>query len=129
MIQDPALGKHYDVYTTEDTVCSILYHKDAIRCLIELHEAPANKIKSRVYCIAGDLPTAREIAEAVKMKIPNAKINFKPDPEKTQILKSWAQKIDESEATKEWGWKREYTLQQTINDFIEEVRMNPELYM
>jgi threonine 3-dehydrogenase len=128
MIQDPALGKPYDVYTTEDTVCSMLYHKDAIRCLIELHEAPANKIKSRVYCIAGDLPTAREIAEAVRRKIPNAKINFKPDPEKTQILKSWAQKIDESEATKEWGWKREYTLQQTINDFIEEVRMNPELY-
>lgn len=128
MIQEPALGKPYEVYTTEDTICSILYYKDALRCLMELHEAPPDKIKSRVYCIAGDLPTAIEIADAVRKKIPDAKITFKPDPEKTTILKSWAQKIDESDAAREWGWKREYTLQQTIDDFIDEVRTNPELY-
>jgi len=128
MIQEPALGRPYEVYATEDTVCAILYYKDALRCLIQLHEAPADRIKTRVYCIAGDLPTADEVAKAVRKKIPDAKVTFKPDPEKTQILKSWAQKIDESDAAREWCWKREYTLQQTIDDFIEEVRMNPDLY-
>ncbi|MEM2942188.1 MAG: NAD-dependent epimerase/dehydratase family protein [Candidatus Bathyarchaeia archaeon] len=128
MIQEPALGRPYEVYTTEDTVCAILYYKDALRCLIQLHEAPAERIQTKVYCIAGDLPTAEEIAKAVRDRIPNARLTFNPDPEKTRILKSWAQKIDESDAVREWGWKREYTLQQTIDDFIKEVRMNPELY-
>ena len=128
MIQEPALGKPYEVYTTEDTVCSILYYKDALRCLMELHEAPSEKIRSKVYCIAGDLPTAGEIAETVKKKIEDARLTFKPDPEKTQILKSWAQKIDDSDASREWGWRRKFTLDETINDFIDEVRADAELY-
>ena len=128
MIQEPALGKPYEVFVSEDTVCSILYYKDALRCLTELHEAPPERIKSRVYCIAGDLPTAEQITNLVRSKIPDAKIFFKTDPEKTRILKSWAQKIDESDATKEWGWGRRFTLEETISDFIKEVKMNAGLY-
>ncbi len=128
MIQEPALGKPYEVFVSEDTVCSILYFKDAVRCLIELHEAPPERTKSRIYCIAGDLPTAEEIAKIVRRNIPRADIFFKPDPEKTRIVKSWAQKIDESDATEEWGWRRRFTLEGAIKDFIEEVKTNPSLY-
>ena len=128
MIQEPALGRPYEVYVTEDTVCSILYYKDALRCLIELHEASSDRLKSKVYCIAGDLPTAGQIAEMVRKKIPEAEITFRPDPEKTRILKSWAQMIDEADASGDWGWKRTFTVERTINDFIDEVRASPELY-
>ncbi len=129
MIQEPALGRPYEVFVSEDTVCSILYYKDALRCLTQLHEAPTDKMKSRVYCIAGDLPTAGEITNLVKKSIPDAKVFFKPDPEKTRIVKSWAQKIDESDAANEWGWRRRYTLNETISDFIKEVKTNAELYI
>lgn len=129
MIQEPALGRPYEAYVTEDTRCPILYYKDAVNCLLKLHEAPAERVKTRSYCIAGYNPTAGEIAGMVREKIPGAKITFRPDPEKTRIVKSWAQKIDESEATVEWGWRREYTLEESIEDFIEEVRKNPERYI
>ncbi|MGQ9543936.1 MAG: NAD-dependent epimerase/dehydratase family protein [Candidatus Bathyarchaeia archaeon] len=129
MIQEPALGRPYEVYVSEDTRCPILYYKDAVRCLIQLHEAPVEMVKTRSYCIAGHIPTAAEIAEMVKEKIPDAKIIFRPDPEKTRIVKSWAQKIDESEANIEWGWRREYSLEESIEDFIREVRESPDRYI
>ncbi|WP_455279834.1 NAD-dependent epimerase/dehydratase family protein [[Eubacterium] cellulosolvens] len=128
MIQEPALNRTYEVFVSEDTICPVLYYKDAIRCLIELHDAPSDSINSRMYCIAGELLTAAEISEIVKRNIPDAKIFFKPDPEKTRIVKSWAQKIDESAAIKDWGWKRKFNAEQAIRDFIQEIQSNPEIY-
>lgn len=128
MIQEPALNRSYQVFVSEDTVCPVLYYKDAIRCLIELHDAPSDLLKSRMYCIAGELLTAAEISDIVKRTIPDAKIFFKPDPEKTRIVKSWAQKIDESAAIKDWSWKRKFNAEQSIIDFIQEIKSNPEIY-
>jgi nucleoside-diphosphate-sugar epimerase len=81
-----------------------------------------------MYCIAGELLTASEISDIVKRTIPDAKIFFKPDPEKTRIVRSWAQKIDESAAIKDWSWKRKFNAEHAIIDFIQEIKSNPEIY-
>jgi len=100
-----------------------------VDCLIRLYKADNAKLKRRVYCIGGFSPTAKEIAEAVNEILPDADIQFKPDPELTKIVRSWPKYIDETRAFEEWGWKTMYLLKETVKDFIGEVQAHPEIYM
>jgi len=128
MISEPALKRPYTVFVEEDVRMPLLYIKDAVDCLIRLYEADNKKLKRRVYCIAGFSPTAFEISEAVKRVLPNANIQFKPDRELTQIVRSWPKYLDESRASEEWGWKTKYLLDETVKDFVKTVQAHPEIY-
>ena len=128
MISEPALKKPYKVYVEEDVIMPLLYIKDGIDCLIRLYEADNAKLKRRVYCIAGFSPTAKEIYAAVKKALPNADIQFKPDRELTEIVRSWPKYLEETKALEEWGWKTKFHLKETVEDFIKEVQAHPEIY-
>ncbi|MEW6377305.1 MAG: NAD-dependent epimerase/dehydratase family protein [Thermodesulfobacteriota bacterium] len=128
MISEPALKRPYTVYVEEDVIMPLLYIKDAIDCLLRLYEANDTKLKRRVYCIAGFSPTAREIYDAVIKILPQADIRFKPDPELTEIVRSWPKYLDETNAFEEWGWKTKYLLDETVKDFVKEVQAHPEIY-
>lgn len=128
MISEPALKRPYQVTVQEDVIMPILYIKDCVDCLIRLYEADNARLKRRVYCIAGFSPTAKEIADEVKRVIPHAEIQFKPDRELTEIVRSWPRYLDESRAREEWDWKTNYFLKETVEDFIKEVQAHPDLY-
>ena len=128
MISEPALKKPYKVYVEEDVIMPLLYIKDGVDCLIRLYEADNAKLKRRVYCIAGFSPTAKEIYAAVKKALPNADIQFKPDRELTEIVRSWPKYLEETKALEEWGWKTKFHLKETVEDFIKEVQAHPEIY-
>lgn len=128
MISEPALGRPYQVFVEEDVIMPLLYIKDCVDCLIQLYEADNPKLKRRVYCIAGFSPTAREIYEAVKKILPKADIQFKPDRELTEIVRSWPKYLDETKGHEEWGWKTKFLLDETVRDFIKEVQAHPEIY-
>src|SRR4030066_2517582 len=114
MISEPALKRPYSVFVEEDVIMPILYIKDCVDCLIGLYEADNAKLKRRVYAIAGFSPTARDIVNGVKSVIPKADIEFKPDRELTEIVRSWPKYLDESRAGEEWGWKTKYFLKETV---------------
>jgi threonine 3-dehydrogenase len=128
MISEPALKKPYTVYVEEDVIMPLLYIKDAVGGLLRLYDADNTKLKRRVYCIAGFSPTAREIYEAVKKILPKADIQFKPDRELTEIVRSWPKYLDETKGQQEWGWKTKFLLDDTVRDFIKEVQAHPEIY-
>jgi len=88
MISEPALKRPYRVFVEEDVIMPLLYIRDCVECLIRLYEAEHAKLKRRVYCIAGFSPTAKEVYDAVKKILPNADIQFKPDRELTEIVRS-----------------------------------------
>ncbi len=128
MISEPALKRPYQVYVEEDVIMPLLYIKDGVDCLIRLYEADNTKLKRRVYCIAGFSPTAKEIYDAVKKALPNAAIQFKPDRELTEIVRSWPKSLKETKAFEDWGWKTKFHLKETVEDFVKEVQAHPEIY-
>ncbi len=127
IIQDPALGRPYQCFVDEESRIPLLYIKDAVDSLIALCEADGQKLKRRVYNIAGFSPSARELANEVKKHLPKAVIDFKPIPEMVEVVNSWPKYMDESKAFEEWGWKTKYFLKETVKDFIEEVQAHPEI--
>jgi nucleoside-diphosphate-sugar epimerase len=73
------------------------------------------------------VPTAQERVEMLKERIPEANLNFDPDPALTQIYNS-TPTFSDHVAREEWGWKPEYDNEEALDDFLSEIRKNPARY-
>ena len=130
MIEDSIKGKHFTARVSPDTRTPVMYFKDAALSVVELARAPRESIKMVNYLVAGAKPvaTAGELAEIIKTRIPGAKIEFEPDMDLQNILNKLLHPIDDSIAQEEWGWEAKYGQEQIVDDFIAEMRSNPQRY-
>jgi threonine 3-dehydrogenase len=122
MIEKPAQGEPFTVWTGPDTVIPILYYKDAARAALDLAAAPLDSIRSVNYLVNGVPPTpnAGAIAEAVRRAVPGAEIAFEPDPKAALTLARNLQ-IDDATARREWGWAPAFDLDAMVDDVVAEV--------
>jgi threonine 3-dehydrogenase len=124
MIEAALRGIPFEAWVTKETSIPMMYIKDAIRCLFELFEADAAKIKTRIYNVGQILPspTAGDLLEEIKNHIKEVRITFKPDPKAMDILRHIPQQLDDQNARAEWGWSIRYGLKEMVEDFIKEYR-------
>jgi len=122
MIESALKGVPFEAWVTKETSIPIMYIKDAIRCLLELFEAEEGKIKTRVYCV-GQItpsPTAGDLLGEIRKHFPQVSITFRPDPKAMEVLRSIPTQLDDTNASKEWGWSIRYGLKEMVEDFIKE---------
>ena len=112
----------YEAFCRPDTRIPLMYMPDALRALVELSEAPREKLRRCVYNIAAFSPEAREIADSVKKQVPGVKLTFRPDKRRQAILDSWPNALDDTCAQNDWGWKPAFDLEQMGIDLIPKVR-------
>lgn len=111
--------KKYECFLKEDTYLPMMYMPDAIRATIELMEAPAENISVRTsYNISGMSFSPSEIAACIRNHIPEFEISYTPDYRQA-IADSWPQSIDDSTASRDWGWKPEFNLEKMTADMFE----------
>jgi nucleoside-diphosphate-sugar epimerase len=122
-IYHEALEKgQYTCFLSEGTYLPMMYMDDAIRATIELMEAPAGKIKSRMaYNISAMSFSPKEIAESIRFHIPEFKIDYAPDF-RQQIADGWPKSIDDSAARKDWGWQQEFDLNRMSNEMLKNLK-------
>ena len=130
MIEESAKAKPFAIWVKPEMRVPLLYYKDAARGTIELANAPRESIKSVNYLLDGapPTPTAEALASAVKKRLPNAQISWELNVEIQSILDRAMKLIDDGAARREWGWEPEYDAERMVEDFIEEVRTNPDRY-
>jgi nucleoside-diphosphate-sugar epimerase len=132
LVQNPALGMPYKAYVQDQTRLDILYVKDAVKAITQLHDAPANKLKRRVYNIAGiridgKAPTAKDIQNSVEKVIgKDGAITYDPNPVLQEAVNSFGVLNDEA-ARKDWDWKGlDFdTLDNVVKDFNNQVKEYP----
>lgn len=112
----------YEAFCRPDTRIPLMYMPDALRALIELSDAPRERLRRCVYNIAAFSPTAAEIAASVRRLVPEAKITFRPDPQRQAILDSWPRVLDDRGAREDWGWKPAFDLEQMTDDLVPRIR-------
>ena len=128
MVHDPANGRPCQVAIDENGQLPFIYIKDAVRCLITLRDVDESKLRRRVYSINGFSLPAKDMAHIVQKHIPNAKIEFLADEMLVKLVGSMPKMVDDTRAREDWGWKAEYDWDMAVQDFIAEVRANPNLY-
>ncbi len=129
IIQKAALGEPYTVQVPARAQMPIVYVKDAVDATLFVHK----NIRSlggeeNIFNVPGISPgpSAGQIARAVKRKIPEAKIDFKPDEKISKIVDSWSRDLD-PERIRDAGWRPSYgSLDPLVEDFISEVQNRKE---
>jgi nucleoside-diphosphate-sugar epimerase len=112
----------YTSFLDQGTYLPMMYMDDAIRGTIELMEAPAEKIKTRMaYNIAAMSFAPEEIAAAIRNYIPDFQISYAPDF-RQQIAKGWPKSIDDSAARNDWGWQPKFDLEKMTSDMLHHLK-------
>ena len=112
----------YECFVGPESTVPMMYMPDALRAMVELSQAPKEKLRRHVYNIAAMSPTAEEFADAVRKRVPGVDITFKPVPKLQAILDTWPNRVDDTCARTEWGWKPQYDLGSMSDDLIPKIR-------
>lgn len=108
----------YTSFLSEHTYLPMMYMPDAIRATLELMEAPAHQLSTRMaYNLSAMSFSPAEIAQAIRVHQPDFQINYAPDFRQA-IADSWPQSIDDSLARTDWQWKPEYDLTAMTADML-----------
>jgi threonine 3-dehydrogenase len=123
VIEECAKGKPFTIWVKPETRVPVMYIKDAARATVQLATAPAEQIKTVTYLVDGKKPTpsAQELADAVRTKLPTAQITFRPDLEIQRIIDS-VLPLDDRNARQEWAWEPTYTLEHMVEDFLDDLQ-------
>jgi len=117
----------YSCFLQEDTYLPMMYMDDAIRGTIELMEAPADKVKSRMaYNFSAMSFSPKELAAGISEKIPGFEIGYAPDF-RQNIANGWPQSIDDTDARNDWGWQHEYDVRKMADSMLLNLKVKLQL--
>jgi threonine 3-dehydrogenase len=122
MYVDGVRHGRYEAFCRPETRIPLMYMPDGIRALVELSDAPRNRLRRCVYNIAAFSPEAQEIAQSVSRALPGCRINFAPDPQRQAILDSWPRVLDDTAAREDWGWEPTFDLDAMTADLVPKLR-------
>jgi len=113
--------KSYKCFVREDTVLPMMYMPDALKALVDIANAPLEKLRHHCNFNVGAMSfSAGELAAEIKKHIPEFKVTYEPDFRQA-IADSWPRSVDDSVAREEWGWSPEYNLERMTEDMIEKL--------
>lgn len=116
-------GRPYRCFLRPDTRMDMMYMADAIRAVVELMDAPVKALTHRnAFNVTAMQFTPAELADAIRVHIPDFEIEYSPDPLRQSIADSWPDRLDDSEARRQWGWRPQYDLPATVAAMLDGVQ-------
>ena len=115
---DYAVAIYYDAiqfnkfkcFVKEETTLPMMYMPDCIKAVLDLLEAPFEKLKHHTNFNVGSMSfNVKELVESIRKYKPNFEIIYEPDFHQ-EIADSWPNDVDDSAAREEWGWKPDWDL-------------------
>jgi threonine 3-dehydrogenase len=123
ILQSAVQNRPYECFLRSNTRLPMIFIDDAIRAIVELMDAPAEKISIRSsYNLASMSFTSTELEAEIKKHIPTFKKMAAKTGTRQQIADSWPESVDDAQARKDWGWKPKYDLLSTVETMIEGLR-------
>ncbi len=126
VVEESAKGNPYVLKVNESLRLRFIYVKDAALGLMNLGVAAGNRLTTRVYNLDGFSASTKELADAVKANVPDARITWEFDPEYQRVMDTQygniQRRLDDSLAHTDWDWQTSYTLDEAVRDFVDDVR-------
>ncbi len=124
---DYAVDIYYSAVKGEEFVCPIapgtfvdmMYMPDALKAAVEIMNADPSRLKHRnSFNITSMSFSPEMIYGNIRKHYPDFKMRYEVDPVRQAIAESWPDKMDDSCAREEWGWKPEYDMDTMTVDMI-----------
>ena len=125
-IEASARGEPYTIFVEPRTRVPIIHVRDAAEAMVRLAAAPADRIETVVYLLAGitPTPTAQQLADAIRARLPDANLTFQPDPAVQAVhdARRALASIDDANARREWNWRPTYDLERIVDEMASQIR-------
>jgi len=118
MLHFAAKDKKYSCFVRPDTKIPFMAMPDAVNALVQLTYAAKKNISSQIYNVSGFSACAKDIEIIIRSSFPNAKISYKVDTMRQNIVDSWPADINDSKARKDWGWSPEYNFKSCFRNYL-----------
>ena len=113
---------HYSSFIAEGTKMDMMYMPDAIDAIVDLMNAPADKLVNRnAFNITAMSFAPEEIAASIKKFMLDFTMDYDVDPVRQAIADSWPNSIDSTCAKEEWGFNPKYDLDAMTKDMLEKL--------
>jgi nucleoside-diphosphate-sugar epimerase len=114
-------GEAYRCFLREDTTLPMIYMPDALRAVLELMHADGDRVSIRSsYNVAGLSFSPRELADAIRRRLPGFHVEYAPDFRQA-IAETWPAAIDDSQARGDWGWRPRFELDAMVDHMLANV--------
>jgi nucleoside-diphosphate-sugar epimerase len=96
---------------------------DAIRAAMEVMEADGERLLHRnAFNVTAMQLTPEDLGAEIRTHLPEFRLTYEVDPVRQSIADSWPDRLDDSAAREEWGWKPEFDLRTMTRDMLEHMR-------
>jgi nucleoside-diphosphate-sugar epimerase len=120
--------RRYTCYLKPGTYMDMMYMPDAIKAAIDIMEADPEKLLHRnAFNVTAMSFAPEDIANEIKRYISDFVVEYEIDPVRQAIADSWPNKMDDSAAREEWGWKPSYDLASMTKDMLEKLSKKLEI--
>lgn len=120
--------RHYTCFLRPDTRLDMMYMPDALEAAIKVMEADPQRLRHRnAFNVTGMNFTPEELAAAIRVHLPDFKIDYEIDPVRQAIADSWPNSLDDSAARAEWDWSPRYDLPAMVEDMLRNLRQRLKL--
>lgn len=116
MIESLKKGENYTCFLNKDTRLPMLYIDDAILGTIKYMSTEKKKLSvEESYNITGFSITPQELEEKLKEIGCKGMVIYKPDF-RNKIANTWPEEINDSVARRDWDWKANFGLNETLKE-------------
>lgn len=128
---DYAVEIYYSAVKGDEFVCPIaagtymdmMYMPDALKAAVDIMNADPDKLVHRnAFNIASMSFDPEILRKAIEKEVPDFRMRYEVDPVRQGIADSWPDKMDDSCAREEWGWKPAFDLESMTRDMLSHLR-------
>ena len=108
----------YSCFLKEDTYLPMLYIDDALMAMNKIMEEKKSNLSiASSYNLSSMSFSPKELFESIKKHKKNFEIEYNHDY-RQKIADTWPQRIDDSHARNDWGWKENFNLDKMTKEII-----------
>ena len=129
---DYAVEIFYAAVKGEEFVCPIgagtfmdmMYMSDALKAATDIMNAdPSRLVHRNAFNVTAMSFDPEILYHKIRERIPDFRMRYEVDPVRQAIANSWPDRMDDSCAREEWGWKPSFGLDEMVDDMILNLRL------
>ena len=116
-------GEEFKCPIASGTFMDMMYMPDALKAAVDIMNADPDKLIHRNSFNIASMSFDPEILyNKIREHIPDFKMKYEVDPVRQAIADSWPDRMDDSCAREEWGWKPSFDLDSMTVDMLDALR-------
>ncbi|MBR4408188.1 MAG: GDP-mannose 4,6-dehydratase [Bacteroidales bacterium] len=116
-------GEVFKCPIASGTFMDMMYMPDALKAAVDIMNADPDKLIHRNSFNIASMSFDPEILyNKIREYIPDFKMKYEVDPVRQAIADSWPDRMDDSCAREEWGWKPSFDLDSMTVDMLDALR-------